>query len=166
MFAKRVEKYNIKYCDVLAAAKAGQRLLKAVNWIYWIIYLLHCQHFSLLEVFLFTSLLFYMMKVNANVYKRFKTRFLVRTCMYREVLHNLKCSNNYPFTLNSFLLWGVVKFHFFLCQVHRGRNLLFNETQLFILFTMSSEAFTDICMITRFLFHHLACTACTLYQLI
>ena len=66
MFAKRVEKYNIKYCDVLAAAKAG-----------------HCQHFSLLEVFLFTSLLFYMMKVNANVYKRFKTRFLVRTCMYR-----------------------------------------------------------------------------------
>ena len=24
MFPKRVEKYNIKYCDLLAAAKAGQ----------------------------------------------------------------------------------------------------------------------------------------------
>ena len=31
MFAKRVEKYNIKYCDVLAAGKAVQKLLKAVN---------------------------------------------------------------------------------------------------------------------------------------
>ena len=84
MFAKRVE--IEKYCDVLAAAKAGQRLLKVViklNLLNNIRYLVHCQHFSLLEVFLFTSLLFYMMKVNANVYKRFKTRFLVRTCMYR-----------------------------------------------------------------------------------
>ena len=166
MFAKRVEKYNIKYCDVLAAAKAGQRLLKAVNWIYWIIYLLHCQQFSLLEVFLFTSLLFYMMKVNANVYKRFKTRFLVRTCMYREVLHNLKCSNNYPFTLNSFLLWGVIKFHFFLCQVQRQKfTLQWNSIVYFVYYVIWSFH-RYMYEITRFLFHHLACTACTLYQLI
>ena len=39
----------------------------------------------------------------------------------------------------------------------RGSNSLFNETHLFILFTRSSEAFTGICMFTRFLFHYLAC---------
>ena len=47
--------------------------------------------------------------------------------------------------------------------VQRGSNSLFNETHLFILFTRSTEAFSDICMFTRFRFHYLACT---LYQLI
>ena len=47
--------------------------------------------------------------------------------------------------------------------VQRGSNSLFNKTHLFILFTRSTEAFSDICMFTRFRFHYLACT---LYQLI
>ena len=47
--------------------------------------------------------------------------------------------------------------------VQRGSNSLFNETHLFILFTRSTEAFSDICMFTRFRFHYLACT---LHQLI
>ena len=42
----------------------------------------HWQYFSLLEVSLFTSLVFYMFKVKWIFYKRSKTRFLVRTCMY------------------------------------------------------------------------------------
>ena len=47
--------------------------------------------------------------------------------------------------------------------VQRGSNSLFNETHQFILFTRSTEAFSDICMFSRFRFHYLACT---LYQLI
>ena len=90
-------------------------------------------------------------------------------CTYMHV----QVSNSYfkmlkhvSLTLNSFLLWcGQIsllmpKTH---SAVQRGSNSLFNETHLFILFTRSSEAFTDIGMFTRFLFHHLACT---FYQVI
>ena len=59
----------------------------------------------------------------------------------------------YLFTLNSFLLWlcGQISLLLMLkthSTVQRGSNLLFNDTHLFMLFTQSFGASTDVYLIS------------------
>lgn len=162
------ESRNRKYCDCFAAAKAGQRLFKEVNWKYWIIYSVHWQHFSLLEVFFVYKLTVLHVESKCKFYKRFKTRFLVRTCMHVQVSTSyFKMLKHVSLYTKQFPIVGCGQISLLMPKTHstvqRGSNSLVNETHLFILFTRSSEAFTDVCMFTRFLFHYLACT---FYQVI
>ena len=88
MFAKRVEIENIVICwllrrlDKLRLFKAIHGHLKIENTEYYLRFIDNI--FPCLKSFCsVTSLLFYMLKVHANFYKKFKTRFLpVHACTY------------------------------------------------------------------------------------
>ena len=108
-----------------------------------------------------------MLKVNANFTKDSRLVSLyVHACTgnYTSYFIMLKQVSLYS---KQFPIVGCGQISLLMPKTHstvqRGSNSLFNETHLFILFTRSTEAFSDICMFTRFRFHYLACT---LYQLI
>ena len=122
----------------------------------------HWQYFCLLEVSLFTSLLFYMFKVRANVLQKIQDSF---PCTYM----NVQVSTSYfemrvSLYTKQFSLVGCGQISLLLMlkthsTVQRGSNSLFNETYLFIFWSFYRYMYVYL----NFCF---TIFTCTLYQLI
>ena len=120
-------------------------------------------HFSLLEVSLFVYKL-------AVLYVEGKCKFLQKIqdsfpCTYMHVhvsTSYFKMLKHISLYTKQFPIVGCGQISLLMPKTHstvqRSSNSLFNETHLFILFTRSAEAFTDICLLDFcFIILHVHC---------